>query len=190
MKPDNKVFKAYYTSKKKSLYFNEIKELSGLSDSSLSNTLKSMVDNNIMHKTRTKSNTYYEMKNIKLFQLKFSEIALEQFDTLNHNIKMPLTHFLKDIPIEVYTIILFGSASRKNEGKNSDIDIMIVSIAETSMEKQKKNAEITSKHNISLFSISLKEFKENNDNLIVQARQTGFPIYKEQNFYEEILDGH
>ena len=149
MKPDEKIFKAYYSSKKKSLYFNEIKEITGLSDSSLSNTLKTLTENNILEKITTKSNTYYEMKNIKLFQLKFAEIALEQFNNLNHNIKIPLTHFLKDIPKEVYTLILFGSASRKKERKFSDIDIMIVSITKTNMEKQKKNAEITSKHNIS-----------------------------------------
>ena len=164
MKPDEKVFRAYYSVKKKSLYFNEIKELSGLSDSSLSATLKSMVNNNTIERTRTKSNTYYKIKNIKLIQLKFSEIALEQFNTLNHNIRIPLTHFLKDIPKEVYTIILFGSASRKKEGKNSDIDIMIVSITKTNMEKQKKNAEITSKHNISLINVNLEDFKDNRKN--------------------------
>ena len=35
-----------------------------------------------------------------------------------------------------------------------------------------------------------QKFKENKDDVIIQARKTGFPIYKEQNFYEAILDGY
>jgi hypothetical protein len=56
------------------------------------------------------------------------------------------------------------------------------------MKDNKKEAELTSKHELSLFNATITEFLENKDDIIIQARKTGFPIYKEQNFYEAIMN--
>lgn len=80
MKPEEKVYQAYFESKKSSLYFNEIKELSKLSDSSLANTLNKLTKNNTLTQEKTKSNTFYKIKDKKLFALKFSEIAIQKFN--------------------------------------------------------------------------------------------------------------
>ncbi len=188
MKPEDKVYKAYFESKKNNLYFNEIKEWSKLSDSSLTNTLNKLTKNNILIQEKTKSNTFYKIKDKKIFALKFSEIAINQFNSLNVGIKTPLRNFLKNIPKEIYSIVLFGSASRKKEKKESDIDILIVAEKKTDLTKNKKEADITSKYPISIFQATIKQFMQNKDDVIIQARKTGFPIYKEQNFYEVILD--
>ncbi len=188
MKPEDKVYKAYFESKKNSLYFNEIKELSKLSDSSLTNTLNKLVHNNILTQEKTKSNTFYKIKDKKLFTLKFSEIAIQEFNELNIGVKIPLRNFLKNIPKEIYTIILFGSASRKEEQKGSDIDLLIIANKKTDLTNNKKEAEITSKHSISIFQATIEQFIQNKDDVIIQSRKIGFPIYKEQNFYEVILD--
>jgi len=190
MKPEDKIFKAYFESQKARLYFNEIKEYSRLSDSSLANSLSRLVKSNILMKEATKSNTYYQMKDKKIFALKFSEIAVQKFNTLGINVKVPLRHFLTNLPEELYTIILFGSASRREEQKDSDIDLLIVSNKKTDLTRNKKEAEITSKYPLSIFQTTIMQFKENKDHVILQARKTGFPIYKEQNFYEVILDGY
>ncbi len=187
MKPEEKVYLAYFQSKKDKLYFNEIKELSQLSDSSLTNTLNKLVNNQILTKEVTKSNTYYKINNKSIFALKFSELALNQLNNLNINIKNPLRNFLKNISKEIYTIILFGSASKNQTTKDSDIDLLIVS-NKIDLTKHKKEAELTSKYPISLFQCNLQQFIQNKDDVIIQARKTGFPIYKEQNFYEVILD--
>lgn len=188
MKPEEKIYKAYFESKKASLYFNEIKELSKLSDSSLTATLNRLIKNNTLTQEKTKSNTFYKIKDKKLFALKFSEIAVQKFNSLNAGIKTPLRNFLKNVPKEIYTIILFGSASRKEEQKESDIDLLILAEKKTDLKDNKKEAELTSKHHISLFQASTNQFLENKDDIILQARKTGFPIYKEQNFYEALLD--
>lgn len=188
MKPEDKVYKAYFESQKASLYFNEIKELSKLSDSSLTNTLNKLVKNNTLTQERTKSNTFYKIKDKKLFALKFSEIAIQKFNNLNINVKVPLKNFLKNIPKIIYTIILFGSASRKEEQKESDIDVLVVTDKVLNLNYNKKIAETTSNHTISIFQCSTTDLQENKDHVIIQARKTGFPIYKEQNFYEVVLD--
>ena len=190
MKPEDKLYWAYFESVKRVLYFNEIKELSKLSDSSLANTLNKLVKSNILTREKTKSNTFYKIKDKKLFALKFSEIAIQKFNQLTVNVKTPLKNFLKNLPEEVYTMILFGSASRKEETKDSDIDILIISNKKMDLTKNKKESEITSKHPISVFQATTSQFKENKDDVVIQARKTGFPIYKEQNFYEVFLDGY
>lgn len=190
MKPEEKIYKAYFESKKSSIYFNEIKELSKLSDSSLTNILTKLTKNNTLTQEKTKSNTFYKIKDKKLFALKFSEIAVQKFNSLNVSVKTPLRNFLKNIPKEIYTIVIFGSASRKEEQKESDIDLLIVAENKTDLKNNKKEAEITSKHPISLFQANINQFLENKDDVIIQARKTGLPIYKEQNFYEAVLDGY
>ena len=188
MKPEEKIYRAYFESKKNTLYFNEIKELSKLSDSSLANTVSKLVKNTMLTQEKTKSNTFYKMNNKKLFALKFSEIAIQKFNELNIGIKNPLRNFLKNIPKETYTIVLFGSVSRKEEQKGSDIDLLVIANKKIDLTKNKREAEITTKHPISLFRVTIEQFLKNKDDVIVQARKTGFPIYKEQNFYEAILD--
>ena len=188
MKPEDKIYNAYLGSKKSTLYFNEIKELSKLSDSSLTNTLNKLTKNSILTQEKTKSNTFYKINNKKLFALKFSEIAIEKFNGLNIGVKNPLRNFLKNIPKEIYTIVLFGSASRKEELKGSDIDLLVVADKKVNLESNKKEAEITSKYPISIFQATIGQFMQNKDDVIIQARKTGFPIYKEQNFYEVVLD--
>ncbi len=187
MKTKEKIYLAYFELKETKLYYNQIKEYTKSSHSSIQNALKILTNKNILKQVKTKSNTFYEINNKKLFTLKFSEIAMQKFNKLNANIKTPLRNFLKNIPQEIYTIVLFGSASRKEEHKKSDIDLLIVTSKKIDFTKNKKEAEITSKHPISIFQSNTKQFIDNKDDIIIQARKTGFPIYKEQNFYEVVL---
>ena len=46
----------------------------------------------------------------------------------------------------------------------------------------KRSAEITAKHLLNIFQSSVKQFLENKDHIGIQAKKTGFPIHKEQNF--------
>lgn len=190
MKPEEKIYRVYFESKKSSLYFNEIKELSNLSDSSLTATLNRLIKNNTLTQEKTKSNTFYKIKDKKLIALKFSELAIKRFQDLNRGVRVPLNNFLKELPKTIYTIILFGSASRKEERKDSDIDLLVVTDKAINLDSNKKNAEVISNHHLSIFQCKINDFLENKDHVIIQARKTGFPIYKEQNFYEAVLDGY
>ena len=189
MKPEDKIYLAYFKSKKSALYYNEIKRLSGLSsDSSLTNTLNRLIKGNVLKEEKTRSNTYYRIKNKKTFSLKFSEIAMQKFEGLSLGIRSPLGNFLKNIPKDVHAVVLFGSASRKDEQEGSDIDVLIVSDKKHDFEKPKKEANSVSNYPINVFECTAKQFIKNDDPVIVQARETGCPIYKEQNFYEAMLD--
>lgn len=190
MKAEEKVYWAFFESKEPKLYYNKIKEYTKLSHSSIQNALEKLKKGNILTEEKTKSNTFYKIKDKKLIALKFSELAIKKYQDLNRGVRVPLNNFLNDIPRTIYTIIIFGSASRKEERKDSDIDLLVVSDQPINLDKNKKNAEVISNHHLSIFQCNINEFLENKDHVIIQARKTGFPIYKEQNFYEVILDGY
>lgn len=188
MKAEDKIFTAFSNLKERKLYYNQIKEYTQLSHSSLQNALDKLKKSKILEEEKTKSNKYYNIKDKKRASLKFSEIAIKKFESLDYNIKTPLNNFLKNINEETYSIILFGSVSRGEHSKDSDIDLLIISNHKQDLSKNKEEAEITSILPISIFQATISQFKKNEDDVIVQAKKTGFPIYKEQNFYEVILN--
>lgn len=202
MKPEDKIYKAFYETREQKLYFNRLKELTGLSDSSLSNTLKKMEQHALITKTKTRSNTFYGLKNVHIIALKYSYLDIERFNRLNRDIRLPLDDLLKISPKEIEFILLFGSASRKKETKNSDIDLLIVmhkfsdeklqksykKMMMSTFESLKTEIDAISNHSLSLVFTDKEEFAKSKDHLITQARTTGFPIVHQQNFYEVMLD--
>jgi predicted nucleotidyltransferase len=188
MKPEDKVYQAYFELQEKTLYYNQIKECTKLSHSSLQNTLGKFVKERILALEKTKQNSFYIMANKKLFALKFSEIAVRKFNQLNIGVKNPLKHFLEGLPKGIFTIVIFGSASRKEETTKSDIDLLVVSDKKLDLKANKRNAEVASKYPLSIFEATISQFMESKDDVIRQARKTGFPIHKEQNYYEAMLE--
>lgn len=188
MKAEDKVLQAYFISKSHRLYYSQLKEISALSHSSLQNTLKQLIAKKILKEDKQKSNVFYEILNKKLFSLKFSEIALQKFKVLNRGVRIPLQEFLTTLPKDIFSIVLFGSASKNEEKRGSDIDILIVSKERYNFEEEVKNTNIVSNYPLNLFHCSVTEFIEGTDHIIIQAKKTGFPIKGEQNFYEVLLD--
>jgi hypothetical protein len=80
MKAENKIFKVFFELQESKLYYNRIKEYSNLSHSSLQNTLEKLKISQTLVEEKTKSNTFYKIKNKKLFALRFSEIAINKFN--------------------------------------------------------------------------------------------------------------
>lgn len=188
MDAEEKIYNAFFNSKTNKLYYSQIKDITKMSHSSLQNILKKLVEKNILAKEKTKSNVFYKIKNKKIFSIKFSEIAINKFEDLNVNVRIPLKNLIKKMPITTFTIILFGSTVEKKERKNSDIDIVIIKNSNKKIEKIKDEINSISNHPLNIFEFSVKEFIKNKDPIIIQSKKRGIPIYKEQNFYEVILN--
>ncbi len=190
MKSEDKVYSAYFELKQSRLYYNQLKEYTKLSHSSMQNILERLTKEKILKFVKTKSNTFYEINNKKQFALRFSEIAIRKFNNLNIGVKNPLRNFVKEMPKTIFTIVLFGSASIKKEQKNSDIDLLIVTDKKINSDKIKNKINALSNYPLSIFQCKINQFIKSDDHVIIQARKKGFPIYKEQNFYEVILNGY
>ncbi len=188
-----KIYRAFFNAKKEELYYNQLKELTSLSYSSLQNILKKMLTNNEITKNKTKSNVYYKLNYLK--SIEFSKISMELLNSLNRDVRIPLKEFIKEVPKNIHSIVLFGSSSKNEETDNSDIDILIIlesfdnkDLGETyckEMKKKIKVKEIPTIYPFSLVYTTKNEFLKQNDFLLKEAMLTGFPILNQQKYYEE-----
>ncbi|MFT4326312.1 MAG: nucleotidyltransferase domain-containing protein [Candidatus Woesearchaeota archaeon] len=169
---------------KKQVYFSEFTSFTKLSHSSLQNVLTKLVEKNYLHKEKTKAHVFYTIKNKEYAALQFSILANKKFSSLPRSIRIPLDNFLRDLPSNIFSVILFGSASRGSEKKGSDIDLLVIYEGNQDLLKiSQKNSEI-SKYPLSIFKYSVNDFIKNLDPLVIQAKKTGFPVKGAQFFYE------
>ena len=129
----------------------------------------------------------------------FSKIDRRRFEELNLGVRIPLKNWLKILPSELEFVILFGSASIKKEKEGSDIDLLIVLHNFSSKELQKLYEEdvrqkinkatrdVNSESNYPLRVIFAwgDSFKISKDYLIMQARETGFPIFGMDRYHKK-----
>lgn len=200
LNPIERVYYSFYISKKERMYFNEIREKTKMSISSLQNAFIKLEKSGEIIKIREKANTFYTLKNKKIIFLHFTNFDIQRLENLNRNVKIPIKEFINKTK-KIAFIILFGSASIGQEKKGSDIDLLIVlhhfenkklnemyqkEIKEM-VEQIKKTINAKSLYSFSLVFIDEEEFKTRKDYLLNEAKKTGFCIYNQQNYYEETL---
>ena len=199
LSPIEKVYSAFYLSKKEKIYFNELREINKLSISSLQNVLAKLEERREILKIKEKGNVFYSLIKKEEIAIKFTKFDILRFNELNPEIKIPLKDFLEQFPKQVKFILLFGSASRKQEKQESDIDLLVIlqefsdkklqSLYEKEIkgkfETARKKVNSRSNHPLSLAFVDSKEFKISKDHLIIQAKETGFPIWGSFQHYNE-----
>jgi len=196
MEAKKKIFKAFYESRKEWLYFTEIKNLTKLSNSSLQNALNNLLKSKQIEEDKRTSNVYFKISESKK-PIIFSSLDKEKFDSLNLGVKTPLKNLLKILSSEIEFVILFGSSSRKQEKEDSDIDLLVTLHNFDNKELQRlyekeikgkieivrKMINSESNHPLNIFYITLDNFKISKDHLIMQVKETGFPIYGNLRYY-------
>jgi len=190
MKAIEKIYHTFYETKNRWLYFSKIKQKTKLSNSSLQNALKRLEKKGEIEIEKQSSNIFFKIPSEKK-KFIFPKIDKEKFDNLNHEIRIPLKNWLKKIPSELEYVLLFGSASRKQEKENSDIDILIAlhkfqneklqNLYEREIKKriEKATKEINSEsnHPLKVIITDINKIKTKKDHLINQAKETGFPLF-------------
>lgn len=204
MKPIEKIYHAFYRSGRGRLYFNELKEFSGLKDSSLDRNLRILTDKKEIRKEKSRSNTYYSLINDELRAIYFSKFSIEKFESLDYRIKIPLKELKENIS-NIRYVVHFGSTSRGEEKEDSDIDLLVVlenfedkeldklyqkDIRER-LEELRESVNSKSVYTLSIFYVDEKEFLNDGDYLIQSAKETGYPIYNQfgyhlKNGYKEV----
>ncbi len=196
MEAKDKIYHTFYNVKNSWLYFSELKEKTKLSNSSLQNVLKKLEKGGIIEKDKRKSNTFFRIIPDKK-SIIFAWIDKERFENLNLGVRIPLKNWLKYIPPEMDFVLLSGSASRKKEGSDIDLIVVLHSFPNLNLQKlyergikqeiKQINKKINSESNYPLKVIFTKSdsFKTSEDHLIKQAKETGFPIYGSLKYYEQ-----
>ena len=201
-KPTERIYKAFYDSKEPRLYFNQIKDLSGLSGGSLANALRQLKDQKEIHATKNKAHTFYELKSKTITALHFTRFDYEQLERLSDRVKIPVKQFISELPQGTCFNVLFGSAARKQERRESDIDILVVLYnfnngklqedyereIRTEIDRIQKKISATSVYPVSVVYATVADFLGSEDRLIMEARNTGFCIEGNLDYYEAILN--
>lgn len=196
LNPNEKVYFAFYSSKKKSMYFSEIRERIGMSISSLQNALAKLEKNKEISKIKERGNVFYTLKNKEERALCFAKFDIIELNNLNINVKIPVKEFTNSVK-NISFVILFGSVLMGEEKKGSDIDLLVVTkhfgtdklneiyqkeILEE-VEEIRKRASSKSLYPLSVIFVNEKEFKERKDYLLEEAKKTGLCVYNQLNYH-------
>lgn len=196
IKNKDKVYLAFFNSKKERLYYNQLKDITHLSHSSLQNVLKKLIENKEIKEEKEKSNIYYSLRK-KYKAIEFTKITYEIINNLNLDVRIPIQEFIELIPTKIYSCLFFGSASIKQEREGSDLDLLIIietfeneklqKLYETEIkdeiEKIKDELNTRSIYHFSIGFIDKKNFEMQNDYLVIEAINKGYPIINQINYY-------
>ena len=201
IRPTEKVYRAFYDTREILLYFNQLKEITGLSDSSLANALRKLRESNEIERIREKSNTFYRLNDMGLSKIHFSLFDYKRLEILSSSVKIPVKHFLSEMPRCMCFVILFGSASRQQSREGSDIDILVVlhkfadqrfqmqyeRIVKSETELLKEKICAISIYPVSVIYAGVDDFMNGEDRLVIEAKNTGFCIGGNLDYYEVML---
>jgi len=167
----DKLYRAYYTKSENKLYFSELKELTGLSNSSLQNALKKLESDERFWKLH---------RNVRAPILDFLE------------------NFPKEIDFMI--LFGSASRKKETEGSDIDLMVVIHSFEDPDLQKRyreeinqkleyaKAKAECRSIYPLSIVAVEIDYFLNSNDHMVEQVKLTGFPVFGHQNYHEVILN--
>lgn len=201
IRPTEKVYRAFYDTREILLYFNQLKEITGLSDSSLANALRKLKESNEIERIEEKSNTFYRLNDMGLSKIHFTLFDYQRLEILISFVKIPVKQFLSEMPRCICFVILFGSASRQQSRKGSDIDILVVlhkfadqkfqmqyeRIVKSETELLKEKISAISIYPVSVIYTDVDDFINGEDRLVIEAKNTGFCIGGNLDYYEIML---
>ncbi|VVB77924.1 Nucleotidyltransferase domain protein [uncultured archaeon] len=165
------------------LYFNQISERTSIkSKNNLLKNLNNLVLAKILIKEQNKSNTYYKIN----YENYLSISILSLLDSFNfQNLPFERRKPLEEIILCTKSplIIVFGSTSKGDFKKDSDIDLLII---ENKMNNLNKIKEISKRYGVSInpVFISFEEFEKMGDT-IEHILKTGYPLTGGFYFYEK-----
>jgi predicted nucleotidyltransferase len=201
-KPTERIYRAFYDSRESRLYFSQIQELSGLSGGSLVNALRQLEATKEVQVTRNKAHTFYALRNRDMAALHFTRFDYEKLGSLSNRVRVPIRQFVTELPQGICFALLFGSAARKQERQGSDIDILLVLYnfsnpklqeeyeieIKIEADKVQKRITATSVYPIRIVYATVADFLKDEDRLIAEARNTGFCIAGNLEYYEVSLN--
>jgi predicted nucleotidyltransferase len=194
MRPEEKILFAYYELKTHKLYFNQIANHTKLSHSSIQNALLKLP----ITLQKTTGNVFHILELNRQILLHFQLFDYQRLQNIDTKIKFPIIELIKSIPREIAFALFFGSASRNEQKKGSDLDILIVlhDFSNSKLQKvydteiRQKIQKVCEKVNeishfpLNIFITTTSEYIKATDPLILQAKTTGYPIVGYELYYE------
>ncbi len=186
-----KIIKLFYYNRNKAVHLREIARNVGLNESSVSRHLNSMLKDGVLG--------FESEANLKKFRLKKNIIPeifpfydyerVGKFPILRRN---AIKDYVKHLQKKPLFLILFGSTAKGTYRKDSDVDILEVVYSRTDNKKTISYVESQTGIRISVFQLTVKDFERElvgkKDKVVQSALNTGFPIFNEKYYYEEVYN--
>ena len=179
------ILNLYTSNYNKQLYLREISKLTKITLKTIQNTIQTLEKENILKSLIKGKNKYFRLNRDNI-QTKFCLLQAEIYKTLLFAQKYPLFKiFLKEIKSN-NTLIAFGSFAKFKADKDSDLDLLIISIDE---EKIPSHLIPNNVHNIELTESSFIKSLEKQEILIKEIEENHV-ILNNHSFYVNTMWGY
>ncbi len=190
-----KILRCFYKNQAKEIYFSEILRDTKLTQNTTLKHLSNLKELGIINSTKKIGNTFYKInqKNPVVYSV-FSYFDYDKLNKLPYTRRNAINMFLEKIQNKPLIAVVFGSTAKNTFNKESDIDLLLIyNKKESTNLKLKKETNALAGIKIQDFIIDFEYFKEQilkeEDNTIIHAIKTGFPIIGSYLFYKGVLNG-
>jgi len=184
-KGNYKILKMFYHNGNSPVHLRGISRSTRLNENSTSRFLNSLTNSKVLisRKNKISRNFFISEKFVKVI---FSFFDFEKFENLDYSRKKAVEDYLFSINKKPLCLILFGSTSRGNSKKNSDLDILEINDSKEKVLPIIKKIESQRGVRLQVMRVSqdnLKDFSKE-DKVFMSAVETGFPIFGTDFFYK------
>jgi predicted nucleotidyltransferase len=187
-----KILGLFYGNRNKPLHLREIARQSGMKESSISPHLMNLVKSKILIEKREANLRRFSLSKYAV-PIIFPLFDYEKLESLPLLRKNCIKDYLEKLASKPVFILIFGSTAKNNYTEKSDIDIMAVFNSKSNNSEAIAHAEAQTGVHLQEFQITEKSLREivqkKSDHVILSALETGFPVFNDKYYYEEIYNG-
>jgi predicted nucleotidyltransferase len=180
----HKILKMFYDNGNSPIHLRGISRKTGMNENSASRFLNSLVGSKILISEKSEGARRFFVSE-RLKAPVFSLFDFEKFENLKYSIKKAIEDYISMRSSKPLCLILYGSASRGHQKKDSDIDLLEISDSSEKIYPIIKNIESQRGVRIQVTRISQDKlsFTLEKDNVFKSAVKTGFPVFGRDFFY-------
>ncbi|HLC90829.1 MAG TPA: nucleotidyltransferase domain-containing protein [Candidatus Nanoarchaeia archaeon] len=185
-----RILRIFYENKDKKLHLRELARRSNLYGQSITRYLKDLKRDNILNVEKEGNMKKYYLCHNKKVYVSLSFFDVERFEKLPPLRKKAIQYYLDTLEEKPVFAILFGSSAKDTYRERSDIDILLITNHKIKTVDAEKEAAALTTMKVSTFQIDLPEFKAEiklkEDPTVQSALFSGYPIYNNGTYYEEL----
>ncbi len=184
------ILKLFYGNKNQPLHLREIARQTKLYGQSITRYLNELEKDKILISRREGNLRKYILSNTKKVFALLALLDVNRYEKLPYIRKNAIQSYIHKLNEKPVFIILFGSTAKGTYNDSSDIDLLLITNRKISFENAEKEAEAITGIKISTFQITYSNFKKEiklkEDHVIQSALYSGYPIYNQIAYYEEM----
>lgn len=187
------ILRVFYTNRDNKIHVRELARRTKLHGQSIMRYLQQLEGENILKSEKEGNLKKYFLNHNKRVYSLLTLFDMERFEKLPLLRKKAIKHYLHKLEEKPILVVLFGSTAKNTSREDSDIDLLIITNHKIKTKEAEKEADALAATKISTFQIEYEPFKRElklkEDPVIQSALFSGYPIFNNIAYYEEIYEG-